>query len=208
MHIIYSLRIHQKHTIQNIQFFQKKLLIWSQQFHDVVWLDSNGHNQKFSNYDAVLAVDAFTSIQTDYYHAFDNLKEYQAVTKDWIFGYFSYDLKNDVEQLYSNNHDSLEFSDLFFFQPKKLFLLKGNVVETQYLNAVEDELIDDLKQINQINSPTNQQVDSDIKIKLRIHKDQYFEKINAMLSHIHRGDIYEANFCQEFYAENTIIDPV
>jgi len=28
------------------------------------------------------------------------------------------------------------------------------------------------------------------------------------LSHIHRGDIYEANFCQEFYSENSTINPV
>ena len=25
--------------------------------------------------------------------------------------------------------------------------------------------------------------------------------MNSLLSHIHRGDIYEANFCQEFYAQ-------
>ena len=46
-----------------------------------------------------------------------------------------------------------------------------------------------------------------VRIKLRIHKDAYFEKAQKFLQHIHRGDIYEANFCQEFYAENTDIDP-
>jgi len=183
-------------------------LIWSQQFDNVVWLDSNGHNQKFSNYDAVLAVDAFTSIQTDYYSAFSDLKEYQTITNDWIFGYLSYDLKNDVEHLKSSNYDNLEFPDLCFFQPKKLFLIKNNILEIHYLKFVEDEVKGDLIQINQISKPTNQQSDSDIKIKLRIHKDKYFEKINKMQSHIHRGDIYEANFCQEFYAENTTIKPV
>ena len=29
-----------------------------------------------------------------------------------------------------------------------------------------------------------------------------------MLEHIQRGDIYEANFCMEFYAENAKIDPL
>jgi para-aminobenzoate synthetase component 1 len=43
---------------------------------------------------------------------------------------------------------------------------------------------------------------------MRIHKDAYFEKVNTMLEHIHRGDIYEANFCQEFYAEDTTISPM
>src|SRR5690606_18296403 len=47
-----------------------------------------------------------------------------------------------------------------------------------------------------------------IKIKLRIAKDQYFERVKNLLAHIHRGDIYEANFCQEFYAENAVINPL
>ena len=42
---------------------------------------------------------------------------------------------------------------------------------------------------------------------MRIHKDAYFEKVNRLLGHIHRGDVYEANFCQEFYAKETILDP-
>src|SRR5690606_39432371 len=98
---------------------------------------------------AVLAVDAFTSIQTDYHNAFENLKEYQSITKDWIFGYLTYDLKNDVEDLKSENFDGLQFPDLYFFQPKKLFLFKDNQVEIQYLNAVSDELETDLKTIEQ-----------------------------------------------------------
>ncbi|PKM70714.1 MAG: hypothetical protein CVU93_00670 [Firmicutes bacterium HGW-Firmicutes-18] len=32
--------------------------------------------------------------------------------------------------------------------------------------------------------------------------------MNTILNHIHRGDIYEANFCQEFYAENARINPL
>jgi hypothetical protein len=70
--------------------------------------------------------------------AFEDLKQYQQVTKDWLFGYLSYDLKNDIEELQSHNFDGLEFPDLYFFQPKKLFLLKGNELEIQYLNMCDD----------------------------------------------------------------------
>ena len=66
----------------------------------------------------------------------------------------------------------------------------------------------DIKAIEQLNNSTIPQLDNSIKIKLRIHKDAYFEKVNKMLEHIHRGDIYEANFCQEFYAEDTEINPL
>ncbi|WP_434036598.1 anthranilate synthase component I family protein [Formosa sp. 4Alg 33] len=194
--------------IQDPIIFKQQLLLWSQQFDDVVWMDSNLHNTAYSNFDAVLAVDAFTSIQTDYIEAFDKLQEYQESTKDWIFGYLTYDVKNGLEQLESSNYDGLEFSDLFFFQPKKLFLLKGNQVEIKYLNMVDDELESDFEIINSFQIYETVSESSAIKIKLRIHKDAYFEKVNAMLDHIHRGDIYEANFCQEFYAENAKINPL
>lgn len=196
------------HTFEDIENFKNQLLNWAQQFDDVVWLDSNNYEQNYSSYDAVLAVDAFTSIQTDYFQGFAKLKEYYSTTKDWIFGYLTYDLKNDVEDLKSDNYDALGFPDLYFFQPKKLYLLKGNQVEIQYLNCVDDELEADLNTIKNIKEGQSDSLCSDIKIKLRIHKDEYFDKVNTMLTHIHRGDIYEANFCQEFFAENTCINPL
>jgi len=202
------LRTKRIHNIANVENFKNQLLIWAQQFDDVVWLDSNNYKQNYSNYDAVLAVDAFTSIQTDYLQGFEKLKEYQTNVEDWIFGYLTYDLKNDEETLKSDNFDGLGFPDLYFFQPKKLFFIKGNNVEIEYLNFVEDEINDDLKAIANGEEVGHGNLSNDIKIKLRIHKDEYFEKINTMLSHIHRGDIYEANFCQEFYTENTKINPL
>ncbi|GGI57842.1 para-aminobenzoate synthase [Winogradskyella haliclonae] len=186
-------------------------MFWTQQFDDVVWLNSNNHNEKYSTYDAVLAVDAFTSIKTDYTNAFKKLNDYQSMTKDWLFGYLTYDLKNDIEALTSNNFDGLQFPDLYFFQPKKLFLIKGDKVEVQYLRMVDDEIEADLQDIKAFicsNSDENSNNESQIKIKLRIHKDEYFSKVERMLAHIHRGDIYEANFCQEFYAEDTQIQPI
>jgi anthranilate/para-aminobenzoate synthase component I len=105
--------------------FKNQLLHWANQHREVVFLDSNQYHQKYSSYDAVLAVDAFTSIKTDFENAFQDLYQYQSQTKDWLFGYLSYDLKNDTEDLHSNNFDGLDFPVLFFFQPKKLFLIKG-----------------------------------------------------------------------------------
>ncbi|GAA4303537.1 aminodeoxychorismate synthase component I [Aestuariibaculum suncheonense] len=188
--------------------FKQKLLVWSQQFEDVVWLDSNNYKQQYGQYDAVLAVDAFTSIKTDYTQAFEQLKDYQTQTKDWIFGYFTYDLKNAVEPLESNNFDGLGFPDLYFFQPKRLFFLKDDQVDVQYLNMVDDEMETDFDAIQAVNISEHQHHRDPIRIKLRIHKDAYQEKVTTMLEHIHRGDIYEANFCQEFYAEDTQIPPL
>ena len=170
-------------------------------------MDSNDYPQGYSSYDCILAVDAFTSIKTDYHNAFEDLKQYQQITKDWLFGYLSYDLKNDVEQLQSNNFDGLGFPDLFFFQPKKLFLLKGNELEIQYLNMCDDEVEEDFEEIS-AQCPVFSVQNSQITIQQRIPKENYLEKTSKILEHIHLGDIYEANFCMEFFAENATINPI
>lgn len=205
------MRFIKKHTVDFTEELKSKILFWSQQFEEVVWLDSNMESnlQNQSKYKAILAVDAFTAIKTDHHQAFEKLEEYQSKTKDWLFGYLTYDLKNDVERLKSNNFDGLHFPDLYFFQPKKIFLFSDNEVEIQYLNFVDDELESDWQEI------LNQEViaydpldKSPAKIHLRTSKDSYFSKLTKIIEHIHRGDIYEANFCQEFYSENTEIDTV
>ena len=195
-------------SIEDIAPFKQQLVCWSQQFETAIFLDSNSYQQQYTSFDAVLAVGEFTCIKTDFHNAFEKLQEYQTTTKDYIFGYISYDVKNDIEQLSSNNFDGLDFADLFFFQPQKIIFIKGNIVEFQYLKMVDDEMESDFAKIQQSNHQEIQQSTTNIKIKLRTHKEEYQEKVTAILQHIHRGDIYEANFCQEFYAENASINPL
>ena len=182
------------------------MLAWAQQFREVVFLDSNNYHQSYTSFDAVLAVDAFTSIQTDYHNGFEDLNTYQQTTKDWIFGYLSYDLKNDTERLSSNNFDGLGFPDLFFFQPKKLFLLKDNELQVHYLNVCRDEWDVDYKEITGFKLKALSPNQKALSIQQRISKESYLEKVRQMRRHIYRGDIYEANFCMEFYSEDTVVN--
>ncbi|GGB66892.1 para-aminobenzoate synthase [Flavobacterium suaedae] len=201
------MRVSATYTLQNPIQFKEQLLQWSRQFREVVYLDGNDYHRKYTSYDAVLAVDAFTSIVTDYHNAFNDLNEYQQTTKDWLFGYLTYDLKNDTEKLSSNNFDGLHFPELFFFQPQKLFLVKGNEVEVCYLNMCSDEMEDDVKEIESLSIDNPQPAThNSLTIQQRISKEEYIDKVQQMLAHIQRGDIYEANFCMEFYAENAQID--
>lgn len=205
--IFQSLRTSIIKNIENPDQFKQQILNWAQQFREVVYLDSNDYPQQYSSYDCILAVDAFTSIKTDYHNAFEDLKQYQQISKDWLLGYLAYDLKNDIEALNSNNFDGLDFPDLFFFQPKKLFLLKGNQLEIQYLNMCDDEVEEDFEEIWLQIADLREQI-SAIEIQQRISKDNYLDKVSNLLEHIHRGDIYEANFCMEFFAENAVINPL
>ena len=193
-------------TISNPNQFKKQLLYWAQHYREILFLDSNDYPQEYSSFDCVLAVDAFTSIKTDYHNAFEELKQYQQITKDWLFGYLAYDLKNSNNALDSNNFDGLEFPDLFFFQPKKLFLLKGNSLEICYLNMCDDEVELDFSAIIESDFPKVENT-SNVTIEQRIPKDKYLAKVSKMLEYIQLGGIYEANFCMEFFAEMATINP-
>jgi para-aminobenzoate synthetase component 1 len=203
------LRTVKSFTIENPIAFKNKLLEWVNQFNEVVFLDSNNYQHRYSDFDVVTAVDAFTSIKTDYFNAFDDLHQYQSQSKDWLFGYLSYDLKNDTEVLTSKNFDGLDFPDLFFFQPKKLFFIKGNHLQMHYLRLCDDEMDCDFEEI--ISSKNLQPTTYNpqpFSIQQRVSKESYIEKVSQMLDHIHRGDIYEANFCMEFYSEEAMINPI
>jgi len=190
--------------------FKENLLRWAQQFCEIIWLDSNSYNHLYGDYDLILAVEAFTLINTDHVDAFEKLDEYQKITKDWLFGYLTYDLKNDTENLVSQNHDGLCFPDLFFFQPQRIITLKDNQVTFHYLNMIDDEIESDFLNIinNEFTSKSCFQTENDSKVQVRLTQKQYLERIALMQNHILRGDIYEANYCQEFFLENISLHPV
>ena len=200
-------------SILEVESFKQQLLCWADSFGEVVVLDSNASaNEKalYSSYDYIVAVDAFTSLKTDYVNSFKELYQYQNQTKDWLFGTISYDTKNAIESLSSTNQDGLEFPDLFFFQPKKLFLIKGSELEIQYLRMCDDEIESDFEAIQNQNGSDLSTSVSQTKntIQQRISFEKYLEKTEQFLKAIHRGEIYEANFCMEFFAENADIEPL
>ena len=194
-------------SIEHKDLLKKQILQWSQQFREIVFLDSNSNNSQYSTYECIVAVDAFTSIQTDYVNAFEDLNVYQKTTKDWLFGYLSYDLKNDTEKLTSKNKDGLQFPDMFFFQPKKIIIINDNQLELHYLNVCEDEMESDYQEIIHFECKKYDKGEQ-IKIQQEISEKEYVAKVNKMLAHIQNGTIYEANFCMEFFSREATINPL
>lgn len=192
--------------LENVLEFKQRLLQWSQSYEEIIWLDSNTYNNQIE-YEAILAVEAFTALKTDAKQAFDKLEEYQITTQDYLFGYLSYDLKEATENLTSKNFDGLHFPDLYFFQPKKIIKVKDNRAEFVYLKMVDDEIEEDYNSIKALTTRSTISKETTI-FTPRISKENYLEKVGKMKDHIQRGDIYEANFCQEFYIENQEIDPL
>ncbi len=198
------------HTVSDIPAFKKGLLQWAQQFREVVWLDSHGHTDKYTSFDGLLAVDAHSTLLTDGQNAFEELTAYRKNTDDWLFGYLSYDLKNNLEQLTSTNFDGLGFPALQFFRPKRMVKIVDGKVLFMYLGEVAGEIERDREEIEKTMERT---MDGDISQRPlqaipRMDKEEYLDRVAQLLAHIKRGDIYEANFCQEFFVEGYTLDPL
>jgi len=188
-------------TLQNISDFKQKALHWANQFDVCCFLDSNEYKDAYSAYDFVIAAGVQSELKCASGTAFDQLKAFLSINKQWLFGFFSYDLKNETENLQSNHADQLNFPDLYFFIPEYLIAFKNGKIEI---------LIGDRTILDEINSFPfkSQNLPVTLNINQKISKAQYISKIESLKSHIIRGDIYEVNFCQEFFAENAQINPV
>ncbi|GAB1307836.1 anthranilate synthase component I family protein [Urechidicola sp. KH5] len=205
------MRISKKIRISNQTSFKSKLLQWAQQEEFIVWLDSNEqrslNSKEYSSFDGVLALGSHQLLELNYRNAFERLTHFHNNAKDYIFGYLGYDLKNDIEALSSNNNDNLNFKDLLFFQPKKLFFFHQNEVELRYHLDYEMDIEGDIEAIlNGVNNNTYAPIKT--SIVPRINKAEYLKNVQKAIQHIQRGDVYELNFCQEFYARETQIEPL
>ncbi|HDP76298.1 MAG TPA: aminodeoxychorismate synthase component I [Bacteroidales bacterium] len=139
---------------------------------------------------------------------FDELDRFLSAHKDWVFGYFTYDLKNQLENLDSKHPDSLGFPDMFFFSPRILVLVNGNTAVFQYnRDETSQAELDEL--IVRLNGDYIDDTECQVPLVFQSHYtySDYLKTIRAVKQHIARGDIYEMNLCQEFFAYRMNLSP-
>lgn len=197
-------------TVDEMLLFKKKAFAWATQFEVVSYLDSNQHISKYAKYEALLAVGAEDEIlpNESEQSSFEILKSFYETKKDWLFGFLTYDLKNEIEALHSNNLDNIELPNLHFFQPKIVIEFSEKEIR---IHSKDEKAISVFEKINQT-SILDKTIFSHKKIRKediqhRISKEEYLETIGQIKSHISKGDIYEMNFCQEFFIEDAEVNP-
>lgn len=196
-------------SIPAIEDFKLKALQWANQFRVCCLLDSNNYSKdSYTEFDWLLAVDALDELQVTV-DAFESLKLFHENTTEKIFGFLSYDLKNQLENLDSNNFDGIGFPPTYFFKPRYILSIKGDSV---FFNRNYPEAFEIIEQINsqKLNLTTsNQQLTTGItQLIPRTPKEKYISNVNRIKSQIEEGDFYELNYCCEFYAEATVIEPL
>ena len=122
---------------------------------------------------------------------------------EYVFGFVSYDLKNQIESLKSDNNSIVEFPDLYFSVPE--FVVQICDGQIKFLKGEEN--IEVLKIIEEFTGDREMSKRDTIELQPSFSKKQYLDKVKKLQDHIQYGDIYEVTFCQEFYAKNVEINP-
>lgn len=205
------------------------MLTWALPFNICCFLDSHGYESSppvhfattpasSSTFECLLAVGVIDSFTASAGNAFSGLKQWAAGRQDWLLGHLSYDLTAETEGVSGEFADPIGFPDMFFFQPAHLILLQKDSIHIGCINADPAAI---WRQI-QATQPTPArplppqtpagssppQTTAPITFTPRFTRSEYLSTVETLRRHILRGDCYEINFCQEFFAQPASIDPL
>ena len=193
-------RFSKSYSLKNKDLFVKKIVNFSSDQSHFTLLNSNDN---FDDYELIIAYGAESFLQSSK-NSLKKIDKYIDKVNDWIFGYLSYDLKNEIENLTDLNKDLFNLPNLYFYQPKVIWLIKDEKAEIYSLN--EKNLNEDWDHINSIDYKDCTEKSS-VDLITRTSKQEYIRKIKNIKKRILQGDCYEMNYCFDMYSKNKTINP-
>lgn len=191
--------------VNNFHETKWKVLSWLNQFSTFCFLDNNEYRLQHNKFECIVAAGAKEWVTASSGNAFEELEKFSHENNGWLFGHFNYDLKNELENLESQHEDGIGFADLYFFTPQILLLISQEEISIatstsfphQVWNAIQKEGL-----------PEKRKKRIPISFQNKFSQFEYIDVVKQLQKHIQRGDCYEINFCQEFYARDIELDPV
>lgn len=183
-----------------------KMLNLANQFNIFCFLDNHQYNFEAPAFECLLAVGCSAKLFAnagDF--AFEQVRSLQQQNSGWLFGHLGFDLKNELEDLHSDKVDNIGFSDIGFFVPQTVLELTNNSINI-YTAGNAIEMYDALMAC--ANTIDSYPATPKIAIKHKLSKESYISSVQQLQAHILQGDCYEINYCQEFFAENAVINPL
>lgn len=197
-------RITKVFTPPNFDRFRQQALAWANQFSHMHLFDNNAYAYPFGGFTNLLAVGSAAVCPIKSGDTFASTQRFHDAHKDWLIGYFTYDLKNELEDLQSRNPDYLQFPPAYFYIPLHIIYFDQEIIRIETL-ADPDGIYRQILSQNLLEEPASQT--KTIQIKQRTTAETYLAHVEQIKNHILEGDVYELNYCIEFFAENVAIHP-
>ncbi len=195
-------RLKETFSLQDFDTTKLQVLYWCSQYDTCSFLDNHHYQFKHTQIECLVAV----GIQKKYEDLTDftdtTFEKFLTETDDWLFGHVGYPNINQQ----ADRIDNIGFSAVFFYQPSIVVRLSLDAISIESCKENPFDIYQKIVQTNTKNSVEANQ--NNISITPKITKENYLKTIGQLKKHISRGDCYEINFCQEFFANNTTINPV
>lgn len=134
--------------------------------------------------------------------AFEQLRLAQAERPSHWVGYFGYDLKNQLEALSSRHANRLGFPDAFFAEPRWVIDYQDGVA-TVTGDGDTNKLLAELLAYPM---PEPESIRPQ-PVRCRVTPDEYKATVRQIQQAIRQGEVYELNYCVEFFAEQARLEP-
>lgn len=193
----------QTYPVSDFGQIKQKVLKWVEPFSTFCLLDNHQYQVPPHAEECLVAAGVRRELSLPAGQALDALCAFQQEKKSWLFGHLGYDLKNETESLHSVHNDRIGFPDLYFFEPEILIRLNE---QQMIIEAADPEAIYQTILTTPVQKSSGGK--SAFTIQQGFTREEYLDVIQSLRRHIARGDCYEINFCQEFFAENAGIDPL
>lgn len=179
------------------------MLNWLRRFNICCFMDNHQYSLPPHLHDCIAAAGEISVMPDSYGRNLGAIEQFYNGHQDWIFGHLGYDLKNEIEGLQSIHPDHIGFPDAFLFVPQYVILAGESSISIGSVENDHERIYNEISSTDPALNPGNR-----VEVTQRISREEYIQTICKLQEHIHRGDCYEINFCQEFYAEQAMIDPV
>jgi len=184
---------------------KQQVLHWSVRFNTFSFLDNQLYTSVENSYECLVAAGERARLKTNAGAAFSRLKAFSLEYEDWIFGHFSFDLKSETEDVPSRLPDHILFPDLFFFVPEIVLLIFRQEIQIGLFGDNHQSIWEEIRNAS---AGELAKGSAPISIRNRMSRDEYLHVVEKLRQHILRGDCYEINYCQEFFAEDADLNPL
>jgi para-aminobenzoate synthetase component 1 len=175
----------------------------------VAFLNNNGiayPNDPFPNR---LCVGAKRVISFSDKNAFQTIYEAHSKHPSFLIGYFGYDLKNQLEALTSRNPNRLGFPNAYFVEPEWIIDFDNDAVVISG-NGDTNDLFTQIAAYVQPSDPSPSPLrrTAPAQVQCRVTPEEYQTHVRRIQEYIQEGDVYELNYCIEFFAEQIDLNPI
>jgi para-aminobenzoate synthetase component 1 len=189
--------------VKDKELIKQQMLSWGSRFNICCFMDNHEYSSAHHSFECLLGVGVQSSIEIKE-DAIAAIANFYSTSNDWIFGHVNYDFEVGTGRPSSKHNDFVAFPDAFLFVPQVVIKLEEN---TLTIGVIRDDANSICNEILQ-QSTAVEKNGSSFEMKARMSRDEYLLSVNQLLGHIKRGDCYEINFCQEFFASDAVIDPL